>query len=173
MANREPQDIALAVVCRDGLWLVDRRREGPALGGLWEFPGGKMHPGETAREAAVRECAEEVSITVGPAAELRVVKYDYGSFSVRLHPVLCRYVAGTPAVADPAVVEVRWVDDATLASLEMPAANRSIVEVLLGDKDARVPGRGETGRSGGPDTDARAGRDDAVNGGGDRRQGQS
>lgn len=131
MAGGEAKDIALAIVRREGAWLVDRRPKTGPFGGLWEFPGGKMRPGETAAQAAVRECAEEVSITVHPIGMLEVVEHDYGAFRVRLHPVLCRYEAGRAAARAEAVDQVCWVDDATLATLQMPAANRSIVAALV------------------------------------------
>lgn len=90
-----------------------------------------MRPGETAAETAVRECAEEVSVMVEPIGRLDTVEHDYGAFRVRLHPVLCRYASGTASACYQAVAEVRWVDDATLASLDMPAANGPIVAALL------------------------------------------
>jgi mutator protein MutT len=127
--------VALAIVRRDGLWLVDRRADrGRPLAGLWEFPGGKIRAGETAEDAAVRECAEETSLQVEPVGRLEVVEHDYDTLRVRLHPVLCRALCGASFPRDEAVVEVRWVDDATLASLDMPAANRSIIADLLGKR---------------------------------------
>lgn len=128
------EDIALAIVDRDGLWLVDRRPSAGPFAGRWEFPGGKMRPGETAAEAAVRDCAEEVSIIVEPIGRLDLVEHDYGESRVRLHPVLCRYASGTAAARDRVVAEVRWVDDTTLAGLAMPAANGPIVAALLGKR---------------------------------------
>ena len=133
-AEAQREDVALAIVHRDGLWLVDRRPSMGPFAGLWEFPCGKMRPGETAGEAAVRECAEEVSIVVEPIGRLDTIEHDYGEFRVRLHPVICRYASGTAAACHRAVAEVRWVDDATLASLDMPAANGPIVAALLGKR---------------------------------------
>ena len=128
-------NIALAIVHRRGLWLVDRRADrGGPFAGLWEFPGGKIQAGETPEAAALRECAEETSLQVEPVGRLQVVEHDYDRLRVRLHPVLCRAVSGTAFPRDQAVVEVSWVDDATLASLEMPAANRSIIANLLGKR---------------------------------------
>ncbi len=134
MSAIDAMDVALAIVRRDGLWLVDRRADEDRFAGLWEFPGGKIQPGETAEVAAVRECAEETSLQVEPVGRLEVVEHDYDTLRVRLHPVLCRAVCGAAFPRDRAVVEVRWVDDATLASLDMPAANRSIIADLLGER---------------------------------------
>ena len=136
MSAIDTMDVALAIVRRDGLWLVDRRADGGRFAGLWEFPGGKIQAGETAEVAAVRECAEETSLQVEPVGHLEVVEHDYDRLRVRLHPVLCRAVCGVALPRDAAVVEVRWVDDATLASLDMPAANRSIIADLLGKRSS-------------------------------------
>jgi mutator protein MutT len=124
--------VALALVARNGLWLVDRRRSSDAFDGLWEFPGGKICEGERAGEAAVRECAEELSLIVEPIDALPAVEHDYGERVVRLHPVLCRPLSGEPIPNDEAVLEVRWVDEGTLRSLEMPAANSKIIPLLPG-----------------------------------------
>ena len=139
MSAVDAMNIALAIVRQSGLWLVDRRgdRGGP-FAGLWEFPGGKIQAGETPEVAAVRECAEETSLQVEPAGRLELVEHDYDRLRVRLHPVLCRAVSGTAFPRDRSVVEVGWVDDGTLASLEMPAANRSVIAELLGRHSSDV-----------------------------------
>jgi 8-oxo-dGTP diphosphatase len=124
--------VALALVVRDGLWLVGRRRSSDAFDGLWEFPGGKIREGESASQAAVRECAEELSLAVEPIEALPVVEHDYGDRVVCLHPVLCHPHHGKPIPNDEAVSEARWVDEPTLRSLEMPAANRKIIPLLPG-----------------------------------------
>ncbi len=130
MTHGQPTSIALALVRRDGLWLVSRRRTDDAFGGLWEFPGGKMQPGESAARAAVRECTEEVAAVVEPVRELSLIEHGYGPLIVRLHPVLCRLVRGEPAPNSPAVAEVRWVNDQQLAALHMPAANQPLRHAL-------------------------------------------
>lgn len=131
--------IALAIVRRGRLWLVDRRRTADALAGSWEFPGGKMLAGESAGQAAVRECSEEVSIIVEPVRQLDTIEHAYSEFSVRLHPVLCRWVKGEARPAGESVAQVRWVDGATLRRLPMPEANRPLVEALL-RLEAGAPG---------------------------------
>ncbi len=128
-------DVALAVVRRNRLWLVSRRRTDDVFDGLWEFCGGKILPGESAAQAAVRECAEELPIAVEPTREMAAVEYDYPDVAVRLHVVMCRHVVHEPVPTDPAVSQVRWVDGPTLAGLEMPAANDEIVRALLEVRD--------------------------------------
>ncbi|MCP4249104.1 MAG: (deoxy)nucleoside triphosphate pyrophosphohydrolase [bacterium] len=123
--------ISLALVCRNRLWLVERRQSVDSLAGLWEFPGGKIRAGETAAQAAVRECAEETGLYVEPVDELEPIEHTYNFVRVMLHPVLCRLVQGPPISRDSARGNVRWVTTQELARLEMPAANRSLVEALV------------------------------------------
>ena len=131
MLDAEANAIALAIVRRGGLWLVDRRQTADPHSGLWEFPGGKIRSGETAAQAAVRECAEEVAMVVEPLHQLDAVEHSYGRVRVRLHPILCRPVEGEAHPAERTVAEVRWVDRTTLKRLPMPPANRPLVEALL------------------------------------------
>jgi len=138
--------IALAIVRRGRLWLVDRRRTADSLAGLWEFPGGKMLAGETAEQAAVRECSEEVSIIVEPVRQLDTIEHAYSDFSVRLHPILCRWVKGEARPAGESVTQVRWVDGVGLRRLPMPEANRPLVEALL-RLEAGGPGTNGLGKN--------------------------
>jgi 8-oxo-dGTP diphosphatase len=131
MAQLETREIALAIVRRARLWLIDQRQTADSLAGLWEFPGGKIRAAETAAQAAVRECSEEVSIIVQPVGQLDTIEHAYDQFRVRLHPVLCRHVEGEARPATQSVAQVRWVDGTTLKQLPMPAANRPLVEALL------------------------------------------
>lgn len=121
-------DVAIALIERDGQWLVQQRPAGSHLAGTWEFPGGKVAAGETARDAIVREVWEEIGLRVVIAAALPAVGHDYPEQQVLLHPFICRVVAGSPAgVAGQAI---RWVTPEALATLPIPAANRGLVASL-------------------------------------------
>ncbi|GMU22807.1 MAG: hypothetical protein AMXMBFR13_28910 [Phycisphaerae bacterium] len=125
--NMAPTHIALALVERDGRWLVSRRAPGRVFAGLWEFPGGKMAGGERAEDAAVRETLEETGLEVGACGFLGELTTQSGDGPVVLHLVLCRTVSGEARPADPAVEAVAWVTTAELAALSMPPANAQIV----------------------------------------------
>lgn len=131
--SRLPEDkpqvrVAVALVARDGRWLVARRRHGVHLGGVWEFPGGKCEPGETPAETAVRELLEECAVRATALRALEPVSWEYDDRIVHLTPVLCRWVSGT---AQPlASAECRWVSLEALGHLEMPAANRALLARL-------------------------------------------
>lgn len=122
--------VALALVRRAERWLVARRRPEAHLGGLWEFPGGKIEPSETAPAAAVRELHEECGVSARALECLACRTEDYGDRLVELHPVLCEWVSGEAQPLGSA--ECRWVDDAELRQLDMPAVNTEIIRQALG-----------------------------------------
>ena len=78
-----PTPIAVAVVEHRGKYLIGRRPEGAALAGLWEFPGGKVEPGESPADAARRECLEETGLDVVVGAPYPEVVQQYDHDRVR------------------------------------------------------------------------------------------
>lgn len=121
--------VAIALLCRNGCWLVARRRKNAHLGGQWEFPGGKIEVGETPEETATRELLEECDVQARPLRRLDVVRFNYVDRCVELTPILCEWVAGEahPVGSD----ECRWVTDDELRLLDMPAANAEIIAEAL------------------------------------------
>jgi A/G-specific adenine glycosylase len=120
--------IAVAVVFRDGRVLIGRRPEAGLLGGLWEFPGGKVEPGETPREAAARELREEMCVEAEVGEEIEVVEHAYSHFRVTLHAFEARWTGGEPC--GRASSDWRWTAPAELAEHAFPAANRRVLERL-------------------------------------------
>lgn len=123
-------NVALAVIRQGNQVLVSRRAEGRIFAGRWEFPGGRVEPGESPEAAAVREAMEEVGLGVEAVETWPPVLTHHGGRDVALHPVLCRVVSGEPRPRDPAVTEVRWVGAEELRTLQMPPANVEIVRRL-------------------------------------------
>jgi len=95
----------------DGRVLAARRSAPSELAGGWEFPGGKVEPGEDCASALVRECAEELGVEVAPIRELGVAR---GAIELRLW--LADLVDGTPAPLEDHD-ELRWLDAATLGDV--------------------------------------------------------
>ncbi len=124
----ERVDIALAVVLRGGKFLVARRAAGLHLAGYWEFPGGKIEPGETPPGAACRELCEETGLRAGDAEPLTIVVHDYREAPLRIHVFLVREPDGELTIDGER--EHRWLSFEELAAIEMPAANREIVRAL-------------------------------------------
>jgi 8-oxo-dGTP diphosphatase len=120
--------IAIAVVEHAGSFLIGRRPPGVPLAGLWEFPGGKMEPAETAREAAVRECREETGLAVEAEGTWLVQEEEYPHGRVRLHFIACRLARDeTDSQREP----FRWVPRHELATYEFPTGNRELLKLLL------------------------------------------
>ncbi|HTU27319.1 MAG TPA: (deoxy)nucleoside triphosphate pyrophosphohydrolase [Pirellulales bacterium] len=121
-----PQPIAIAVVEHAGRYLIGQRGPDVPLAGLWEFPGGKVEPGETAEQAAVRECREEADLQVVVVRPLDRVTHRYEHGEVELHFLLCRPIEASAAP----VARFRWVPAAELTRYEFPAANAELVARL-------------------------------------------
>ena len=120
--------VAIGIVVDDGLVLVSRRRSADPLGGYWEFPGGKVEPGETPEQCLHRELREELNITVAIRSPFPTFEYSYPHVKVCLHPFLCDHLDGeaTPLAAD----EVRWIRADELSSYRFPDANDNLLKDL-------------------------------------------
>ncbi len=126
-------DIAVALVWRDdGRLLIQRRPLEGLLGGLWEFPGGKVEPGEDAEQAAVRETREETGLEVRIIRPAGRVDHAYSHFRITLHAFHAHLVGGELRTdgTDPRA----WVSPETLAEYAFPTANRRIIDGLLPPK---------------------------------------
>ncbi len=121
--------IAVGVVRRDGRLLITRRKSEGLLGGLWEFPGGKVKMGEGAADACVREIAEEVNLQVQVQAFLTRVKHAYTHFRIRMDVFTCRWVAGEVRLNGP--VDYRWVRPTEIDAYPFPRANTKFIPFLL------------------------------------------
>lgn len=117
--------VAAAVFNAEGDVLIARRPPHVHQGGLWEFPGGKLEPGETPREALARELEEELGIEVQQARPLIQVQYDYPDKSVFLDVWQVDRFRGTPHGREGQPVE--WLPREALTSRAFPAANAPIV----------------------------------------------
>jgi 8-oxo-dGTP diphosphatase len=133
----ESIEVAAGIVIRGGRVLVTRRRAGAHLGGLWEFPGGKIEPGETASCALRRELAEELAVQVRVGPLWGVLAHRYPEREVRLHFLFAWISRGEPrAIASE---EMRWATPPQLAELPFPGADRPLVAALLRCHHEGVP----------------------------------
>jgi 8-oxo-dGTP diphosphatase len=122
---------AAVIVGPDGRILISRRHDHLHQGGLWEFPGGKLEPGEDARQALQRELHEELGIEVRQARPLIRVRHDYGERSVLLDVWRVEAFAGTPHGREGQ--PLAWVAADELPGYDFPAANQPILRA------ARLP----------------------------------
>jgi A/G-specific adenine glycosylase len=120
--------IAAALVWRDGEVLVGRRPSDGLLGGLYEFPGGKVETGESLAAACAREVLEETGLSVEVVELFRSVDHAYTHFSITLHVFHARVRAGRLRASG--VEALRFVPVAELDRLAFPRANRRVLDDL-------------------------------------------
>jgi 8-oxo-dGTP diphosphatase len=121
---------ACALVDVDGRVLLARRPEGKKMAGLWEFPGGKLNPGETPEQALIRELKEELGIDVTAAclAPFAFASHDYEGFHLLMPLFLCRRWKGIPTPREQQTLA--WVRAQKLADYEMPPADKPLIPLL-------------------------------------------
>jgi mutator protein MutT len=122
--------VAAAVIEEKGAILIGRRKGG-RFAGLWEFPGGKVEPGETPEECLKRELREELDVEAEIGGLFLSVRHVYSHAPVELLVYRARIVAGEPSLHDHD--ELRWVRPEDLSSYEFPAADLPVVLRLAGD----------------------------------------
>jgi A/G-specific adenine glycosylase len=130
-AQRKPipeHHVAVGVVFKKGKFLITRRPSQGLLGGLWEFPGGKLKPGESAEAACLREIREEVNLTIEIASPLTRVKHAYTHFKVLMDVFCCRHVRGRIRLKGP--VDYRWITLKEIENYPFPGANHKFIPLL-------------------------------------------
>ncbi|UCG14083.1 MAG: A/G-specific adenine glycosylase [Deltaproteobacteria bacterium] len=120
--------IAAGVVCKNGRVLITRRRLEGLLGGLWEFPGGKVGPNEQPQSACVREIKEEVDLNIEVAGFLTRIKHVYTHFRIVMDVYHCRYVSGRVRLNGP--VDHRWIKLKDIDRYPFPKANHKFIPLL-------------------------------------------
>jgi 8-oxo-dGTP diphosphatase len=123
-----PTLIAIAVVQSGDRFLIGQRSEDVALGGYWEFPGGKVKLHETPEEAAVRECREETGLVVSVIDSYEITNYDYDHDQLRLHFFACEPSDPRQTIRNG----FRWVTREELAEYRFPPANEKLLAELCG-----------------------------------------
>jgi 8-oxo-dGTP diphosphatase len=119
-------EVVGAIIVRDGLILCAQRGAG-SMTGFWEFPGGKVEPDESARDALVREIAEELGCTITVGNEVATTTHEGDVVTVTLTTYYCVLASGEPSPLEHA--ELRWLSPARLQDLpwapaDLPAVRR-------------------------------------------------
>lgn len=132
---KTPKKLLLVVACAlidaDGRVLIAQRPEGKQLAGLWEFPGGKVEPGETPEETLVRELKEELGIDTKVAclAPLTFASHSYDDFNLLMPLYVCRRFWGIPQPLDAQAL--KWVKPNKLRDYPMPPADAPLIPFLI------------------------------------------
>lgn len=121
---------AVVLIDRDGRVLIAQRPPGKPMAGLWEFPGGKIHAGETPEQALIRELSEELGIETEEAClgPFTFASHGYDSFHLLMPLYLCRVWQGTPVPREGQVL--KWVQPERLGDYPMPPADVPLVAML-------------------------------------------
>ena len=121
---------AVALIDPDGRVLIAQRPDGKAMAGLWEFPGGKVEPGETPEAALIRELSEELGIDTWTSclAPLSFASHAYPDFHLLMPLYACRRWQGTPQAREHRAL--KWVRARDLSSYPMPPADKPLLAVL-------------------------------------------
>jgi 8-oxo-dGTP diphosphatase len=121
---------AVVLVDIDGRVLLAQRPEGKQMAGLWEFPGGKVDPGETPEAALIRELREElgIDVTASCLAPFTFASHAYPDFHLLMPLYVCRKWSGTPMAREGQ--RLTWVRPARLADYPMPPADKPLIALL-------------------------------------------
>lgn len=121
-------EVVGAVIVRDGLVLSAQRGAAGALAGMWEFPGGKVEHGESAREALAREIREELLCDVDVGEFITTTTHQYPFAEVTLHSFWCVLDAGEPTATEHA--DLQWLGVGELRTVDWAPADIPAVELV-------------------------------------------
>jgi A/G-specific adenine glycosylase len=121
-------ETAVGVVLKHGRLLITQRPANGLLGGLWEFPGGKLRENERPEDACVREIKEEVNLDVFIERPIAQVRHAYSHFRIHMHVFVCRFVAGRVRLRGP--VDHRWIRLNEIDRFAFPKANHKFIPLL-------------------------------------------
>ena len=136
-------EVTCAIIFKDQKVLIAQRSESMKLPLKWEFPGGKVEPGESKAACLIREIKEELNISISVGQELKMVEHHYPDFSLRLYPFVCTYQGGELTAAEHA--QVKWESIANLMAYDWAEADVPVVEEVMGNPEVLKLLSGTTG----------------------------
>lgn len=126
--------VTAAIIEKEGHFLVALRPMGDKHGGLWEFPGGKVEPGESQQECLKREIAEELGISI-EVQDLRIVSsHEDETVRIELHSYRARLLSGEPEPREHAAL--RWIAPPHFCEIEWSPADLPVVQMLMDEHEA-------------------------------------
>lgn len=130
--KRDATEVVAALIWEDGRFLICQRPAHKARGLLWEFPGGKVEPGETKEQALIRECREELAITVEVQEVFMEVLHEYPDLSVHLTLFCAVIAAESGGIRRLEHNDIRWIVPREIPQYEFCPADVEILERLQG-----------------------------------------
>jgi A/G-specific adenine glycosylase len=122
-------NIAVGIIWNKGQILISKRRESGLLGGLWEFPGGKIEGDESAENCILREIKEELGVHVRPTTFLKQIKHAYTHFSITMDAYNCEFLHGCPQPLG--CDDWRWIRPEQIKTLPFPRANHKLFDKII------------------------------------------
>jgi A/G-specific adenine glycosylase len=123
-------EMTTGILDHNGRILIQKRKPKGVWASLWEFPGGRLEPGETPEMALVREYAEETELNVGKLKKITTVKHSYTIYRVTLHCFYCSLMDGKTEPTLHGAQEYRWVNPEDLSEYAFPAGHRKLIRFL-------------------------------------------
>ena len=123
-----PIEVVAALIWDKGRFLACQRPESKARGGLWEFVGGKVEPGETKRQALIRECREELDVTIAAGEVFLELTHSYPDLTIHLTVFHASIAEGTPRLLEHQAM--RWVTAKEAETMPFCPADQEIIERL-------------------------------------------
>ena len=121
-------DVVAALIWQGDRFMICQRPAHKARGLLWEFVGGNTEPGETLAQALIRECQEELNITVAVGDLFTQVVHEYPDIHIRLSLFHCTIAEGTPQLLEHA--DLRWIHPRQIPDFEFCPADKDILELI-------------------------------------------
>jgi 8-oxo-dGTP diphosphatase len=122
-------EVACGIIFHEEKILLARRKKGKIMAGKWEFPGGKIEPGESAEAAVTRELHEELGMNVRDLKFIGSTTHPYPDFTVQLHGVQCTFVSATYTLIDHDLYA--WVTKEELLKYDLSEADKRFIDFLL------------------------------------------
>ena len=121
-------EVVAALIWQNDRFMICQRPAHKARGLLWEFVGGKIEPGEIGPEALIRECREELDITVAPGDVFMQLVHEYPDLTIRLTLYNARIASGTPKLLEHC--DLRWITPAEIDQFDFCPADETILEKI-------------------------------------------
>ncbi len=129
----DPVKVAAGLVFKDGKLLIAKRPKRLHLGGMWEFPGGKLESDETYEMCLMREMNEELGVDIKVGYEFEEVLHQYSEKAVFIKFFICSLLSGEPKAIQCS--DFQWINRNDLARYDFPAADTKVVSRLILNKD--------------------------------------
>jgi len=130
MKEKKQIEVVAAIIEHEGKFLCVQRGENKLdyISRKYEFPGGKMEPGESKKQTVVREILEELDMVILPSSEFLTVQYEYPDFKLLMHSYICS--CASPMLKLKEHIDFKWLSAIEMGELDWAAADLPIVEKL-------------------------------------------